>query len=274
MKVIREICIAGKVIEGVVKVPSGRHTKKRQPKLVVTKEAVQKNNDRLAETNLRRLFNANCNCTWNHDTLTYAKQPTLEQALKILKNFIARIRRKMKKLGRDFKWIVATEATNRVHHHIVSNAPLEIMRETWREGHVLSRPCDDGPDYRKLAAYIIKETTKTFRQEDCPLKSRYSHSRNLIIPVVKVEEVSPMMLLRDPKPFKGYYIESDSIKRYEHPITGLMHLEYVMIAEDVEPRLKYWSKGNKKKREIDYSKYINYYEEQGSIFEFYEDVNF
>ena len=268
MRVIRETCVSGAVIDVTVRVPSGNHKRPRGQKKDITKEKVQKNNDRMTAKKLTRIINANFDKNCWHDTLTYAAEPTVEEAKKTLKNFIARARRQMKKLGIKFNWIVATEYLNeRIHHHFITNAPLEVIKQCWNEGHVLPRPLDDGPNYNKLAEYIIKETTKSFRAEDSEFGSRYSHSRNLLIPVPQVEEVSEKQLFEDPKPRKGYYIDQDSVRRFEHPITGLEHLEYTMISLDEEPRIKKYYKGKKKAREEKYDKYINYTEEQQSLWE-------
>ena len=266
MKVIRETCVAGSVIDVTVRVPSGNHQRTRGQKKNITKESVQKNNDRMAAKKLTRIFNANFDKYCWHDTLTYADEPSPEDAERRLKNFIARVRRAMKKLGLDFKWVAATEYLNeRIHHHFITNAPLELIKKCWKEGHVLPRPLDDGPNYVKLAEYIIKETTKSFRMENCPFGSRYTHSRNLIIPVPQIEEVSEKQLFADPVARKGYYIDQDSVRRFEHPITGLEHLEYVMVSLEEEPRIKKYYKGRKKTREENYNKYINYEEKQQSL---------
>jgi hypothetical protein len=265
MKVIRETCVAGKVIDVSVRVSSGNHRESRSGRRCITREAVQKNNDRIAAKKLGRMLNAYCNSSWCHDTLTYKSDPGIEQGMKIFKNFVDRLRRKMKKAGKDLMWVSAPEYTNRLHHHFITNAPVDMVREAWTEGIVLPRPMDDGPNYQRLAEYIIKETTETFRQEDCPFKTRYSHSRNMKVPNVQVEEVSEKTLFADPTPRKGYYIDQDTVRRFVHPITGLEHLEYYMISETEEPRIKKYYKGKKKKREEDYSRYINYEEKQLSF---------
>lgn len=71
-----------------------------------------------------------------------------------------------------------------------------------------------------------------------------------------MEEVSPRMLTEDPVAWKGYYIDRDSVRRYEHPVTGLEYVEYMMIAETEKPRIKKYYKGHRKTREEDYRKYI------------------
>lgn len=265
MKVVRETCIAGKVIDVTVRVPSGNHKGKRAKRMCVTRETVQKNNDRITVKNLTRLLNAYANSSWYHDTLTYQTAPTVKEGMRIFNNFIARLRRLMAKAGLELMWVAASEYTNRLHHHFITNAPVEMVRKAWKDGLVLPRQLDEGPDYHRLAEYIVKETKKTFREEDCPFKTRYSHSRNMKQPVPQVEYVGARVLFDDPEPRKGYYIVQDSVRRFEHPITGLEHLEYIMISETEEPRIKKYYKG-KKKRKVDYSRYINYEEKQLGLF--------
>ena len=265
MKVVREICAAGPVIDVTIKSGTASHGR-RGPKRKVTSEAVQKNNDRLAEKKLARILNANFGKGCWHTTLTYAETVSPEEAQKELKRFIARSRRACRKKDIEFRWLVVTEYKNqRIHHHFITNAPQELVEDQWKRGHVLARPFDKRKNHAKLAAYLIKETSKTFREEDSPYKLRYSHSRNLFIPEVRIERVSEKQLFEEPKPFKGYYIDQDSVRRYEHPITGLPHLEYQMISLTEEPRIKKYYKGKIKTREEDLRKYINYIEEQLSL---------
>lgn len=244
LKVIRETAIAGKTIYRNVKVPSGPHSGKRSPHAKPTREAVRKNNFRLAVRNLTLLLNANFDETCAHVTLTYkGDEPSREEAKAKQKKFIRDLRKRMKAAGQDLKYVVATEYENkRIHHHmVISTQDIRMLNSIWKDGFIHMTPLDDSGNYRKLAEYLVKETEKTFRREDSVHKQRYSSSRNLIRPAIKREYVGPRELSRDPKPLKGYHIPKDEIRRYEHPVTGLEHLEYIMIA-DGEPR-KRWSHG-------------------------------
>lgn len=266
MKVVREICVAGPVIEVIIKSSMSNHKAKRKARTNVTSELVQKNNDKIAVRKLTRLINANFGRDSWHVALTYEESVSPEEAQKELKKFIARMRRACRKQGIEFRWIAVTEYENvRIHHHFITNAPLDLIESQWKNGHALPRPFDKRKNHAKLAAYLIKETSKTFRKEDSPCKSRYSHSRNLYIPEVRVERVSDKQLFEEPKAFKGYYIDQDSVRKYEHPVTGLPHLEYQMISLTEEPRIKKYYKGKIKTREEDLKKYINYIEEQLSL---------
>lgn len=262
MRVVREICVAGKVIDVTVKVPAG-NSGKRKEKKKITSETVQKVNDRNAKKKLARLINANFDTTSFHDTLTYKHEPSPEEAQHELKKFLRRVKAEMKKSGEEFKWIVVTEYEGkRIHHHIVTNASEELVRKQWKNGHIFSSRLYDDPDYSQLAEYLVKETERTFREEDSQTKERYTRSRNLIVPEVRQEEVSAKQLWEDPVAWKGYQIDEDSVRRYEHPITGLEYLEYKMVAITDEPRLKKYYKGHKKTREESFRRYINTIEEQ------------
>lgn len=246
MKVIRETAVAGKTIYRSVKVPSGKHSGRRRPRMNLTAEAVQKNNDRIAVRNLTLLINANFDESCGHFTLTYkGEEPTEEQAAAGRKKFIARLRRQMKKQGQELKYIVVTEYQNkRIHHHIILNTQdVSMVNKAWREGFVRMTAMDDSGSYKDLGEYLIKETSKTFREPDSVHKRRYTASRNLVRPVIKREAVDAQELLDDPMPIPGYYIPKDSVRRYEHPVTGIEHLEYFMVALAQPRKYRVWPRG-------------------------------
>ena len=246
---IRETCIAGRTIERIIKMPSGNHKGSRGKRTNATEEAVRKNNDIIAERNLRRKINHNFGKGSAHYTLTYGEYlPTPQEAKKDLKNFIRRMRTA---LGKKIKWVAVTEYNNhRIHHHIIINtANAELVNEKWGKGWVRTSMLDNSGDYKKLANYLIKETQKTFREEDCPVQRRYACSRNLEMPIIKREPVNAYLLFEDPQPIKGYYIDKDSIRRYEHPVTGIEYLEYTEIAIDEPRKYKVWPRGKRVREE-------------------------
>jgi len=234
--------------------------------MVITSEKVQKNNDRMTCKKLGRILNANFDSDSWHLTLTYADAPDPEEAQAEFKRFISRLRRLMKKSGLELKWVMAMEYKNtRLHHHFVTNAPIGLAQKAWTSGKIISRQLFEDPNYYRLGEYLIKETTKTFRNENSCFKTRYSHSRNLVIPKPQIEYVDERQLFDDPEPRKGYYIDPETVRRFEHPVTGLEHLEYMMISIEEEPRIKKYYKGKTKKREENFERYINYAEEQQSL---------
>jgi hypothetical protein len=81
------------------------------------------------------------------------------------------------------------------------------------------------------------------REQGNETKRRWSASRNLTRPIVKREVVTAKALYENPKAFKGYQIDEESIRRFEHPFTGIEHLEYMQISTDPVPRIRTWRKG-------------------------------
>ena len=262
MKAIKEICVAGKTIEVILKLSSGNHREKRNGKLNITPEAVRKNNDRLAVLRLRRILNANFGYGDMHIVLTYREAPDPQQAKKDRNNFIKSMQRKMRKAGRELKYIAVTEYMHaRIHHHIVINcSDIKLLTSVWKHGLIKAAALDDSGNYAKLAEYLLKETQKSFREEGCPNKRRYAASTNLVKPQVVRQAVDVEQLFEEPQAIKGYYIPEDYNRRYEHPVTGLEHVEYIMVALDRPRRYKKWPKG-KVVSDREYFK-PNYAEEQ------------
>lgn len=264
MRTVRDTTIAGDIIHRLVKCPSGKHGGKRKNKLNITSDKVKKNNFRLAMFRLWMLICNNFSSKDGHYSLTYAVAVDRERAAKDRKNFIDRLKRKYKKLGMELKYIVVTEYKNhRIHHHFIINSlDVEMIQRVWGKGAVHITPLYEEGDYHNLAEYLIKETEKTFREKDSIHKQRYSHSKNLIMPVTKREEVSAKAFSQDPKPTKGYYIPKDRVRQFEHPVTGLMHLEYIEVALKT-PKCKTWPKGKRVEHKERYK--VNYIEEQERI---------
>lgn len=257
-RVIRETCVAGAVIDRCIKA-SFPHKEKRKKRGKPTSDAVKKNNDMLAIKLLTRLINLNFFPGDFHTTLTYAKVVTAEEANRQLDNWIKRMRREYKKLGKEFYYIAVTEFKHqRIHHHVVMNyIDFKIINKQWKLGRIRCTPLDKTRNYRKLAEYLIKETQKTFREPDNSTKRRWKPSRNLKRPVVKREWVSVSQLfqnLDDIKPVKGYAIDKESMRKYTNPVTGLEHIEYQMVSTEPVPRLSMWRRGKKVKRNETYIK--------------------
>lgn len=260
-KVVRETCIAGAVIDMTIKGSNHIKGSCRAPRRNETPKAVQENNDRIAAKELTRLLNNNFYPGDYHATFTYAGQePTQEEAKRELKNFLSRMRREFAREGKEFKYVAVTEFKNhRIHHHVVMNfIESQKVQDQWKRGLVRFTPLDKTRNYRKLANYLIKETTKTFREVGNVYKKRYTASRNLERPVIVREEVTASMLFKDPKPLKGYVIDEDSVRRFENPITGLEHLEFCMVSTEYVPRLKKWRSGTVIKRSEAYTRFEEY----------------
>lgn len=245
MKWVRDTAVAGKTIYRDIKLSSGNHKGKRMPKTGITSEMVARNNERLAVRNLTLLINANFGKESSHMTLTYQEEQLPEDAERTLEKFLRRLRYHFKKAGKELKYVVVTEyANNRIHHHMVVNThDWEKVMEIWKQGWVFHSELRPDGNYGKLAEYLVKETNKTFRTDNGMKRRRYSASRNLFRPVIKREEIERPDLDEDPQPLPGYYIPKDTIRRYEHPVTGQTHMEYYMVAVDEPRRYKKWPRG-------------------------------
>jgi len=205
----------GDVIE-VEKVFSGRygkripHAEKKKP----TPEDVKKVNERKAQAKLRRKLNYNFKFGDLHATLTYRKdeRPTQQEAAGLLNKLLNKLRKEYKKAGAELKYIKVTEYKNKaIHHHLIINDKGDtgkLIRKFWQQGNAYFSLFDDTGQYEKLAAYLIKETNKTFKEKNNPNRLRWSCSRNLVDPEPKVEIIQASRWIDVPRPPKGYYVES------------------------------------------------------------------
>lgn len=203
-----------------------------------TAEEMEKVNQMNAERTLRLKINANFGVDDPFITLTYRKdeRPTPEQAKKNIKKVIDSLRKEFKKLGVDLKYINVTEYKNKaIHHHLLINHiegedVSKMVRRLWKFGRPDFKYLDDTGQYKDLAAYLIKETSKTYKENDGGHKQRYSCSRNLIMPTQKTEIIKKAQRwAADPKPIKGYYIDKDTVYNGIDPFTGREYQKYTMV---------------------------------------------
>lgn len=186
MAYMKKTVVAGKTMEVEKYLLYQRPKRQRGEKLSPTPEKMAKVNERNARKKLRHLINANFGEGDLHLVLTYrGEAPTPEEAAEHQKRF----RRQMRKLyadsGKELKYIMATEyRSTRIHHHmVVSKMDVSEIRKLWRHGFLRLSVLDDTGDYHQLADYLIKETSRTFRES--PTKKRWSCSRNLVRPQEK-----------------------------------------------------------------------------------------
>lgn len=85
LRIIKETCVSGAVVDVVIKGSRTTDGKKRAPRENATPEAVRKNNDRIACKNLERILNANFYPGDYHVTLTYADAPKRRDAEREMK---------------------------------------------------------------------------------------------------------------------------------------------------------------------------------------------
>ena len=188
--------------------PAGKRRKRCNP----TKEIQQKLNQRNAEKKLTRL--AHKNFTENdlalHLTYRDGEQPeTIEEAERILDNYIRCLRRRYKKAGLNLKYIRATERgakNGRIHHHLIISGGLDrdLLEETWGRGYANSKRLQfDEKGITGLTHYVAKERA-TFK--------RWSGSRNLVKPDPEVKDnafnmgdVEKIIELIESKNIWGYF---------------------------------------------------------------------
>lgn len=205
-----------------------------------TLEEIQEANRRQAAKKLARLINANFRPGDLHVTLTYKREmrPDSDEGQKRLKRFLDAMRRRYRKILKEFKYVAATEyARKSIHHHVILNnvndgeeTSVDYIRKLWKEyGHPKYVQLYDDAEYEQLADYLIKETDKTFRDPDSPVKQRYSCSRNLVQPKVSRRDVKTRRgWEKDPKPWKGYYIKKDSLYNGCDKL-GYEYQSYIMV---------------------------------------------
>lgn len=211
-----------------------------------TKEEIRSANARQAARKLERKLNANFRPGDYHVVLTYKDPPSPEEAKKNIDRFIARLRGRYQRRGLELKYILVTEyRRKRIHHHIVLNnvsggkSTMDMIREAWKGfGRVRASVLYEEGEYSQLADYLIKETEQTFRDEDSPVKQRYSCSRNLVDPKpeTRLRKVRTMWEL-DPRPRPGYYIVKDSLYN-GFDLFGYPYQRYVQVK--LNPRPEDW----------------------------------
>lgn len=259
MKFKRITCIAGAVMDREIKACNRISNTQRRPRYNLSSESVRRYNSLCREKYCSRLVNNNFMPGDLHVTLTYRIEPaSISEADRILKAFIRRLRRRFKKADKVLKYFGTTEHRNhRMHHHmIMTGIEYQVIAETWGLGLINCVPLDRTRDYTRLVKYLMKESELTVKEYPNSGKKRYISSSNLEKPVLVEQEVTAAELSAEIKDVKGYHIDEDSIRRYENPITGIEHLEYKLIADDVDnPRLKIWPRGNRRKMRESYLRF-------------------
>lgn len=198
-----------------------------------TPENVAKINQRNAENRLRWLINANFGEGDCYITLTYKRElrKSPSEAKAALHLFLRRLRKAYRAKGAELKYVAVTEYENRaIHHHLIVNGaiPTQEMVRLWEYG----RPCvkflDGSGDYRCLAGYLIKETSKTFGTAKGASGQRYSRSRNLCEPEIEEVVIQHEKWREIPKPKQGYYILAEPEVGI-HEMSGYGFMHYTMV---------------------------------------------
>ncbi|MBP3388783.1 MAG: hypothetical protein J6K98_02795 [Clostridia bacterium] len=235
MPYIKVTYVAGQTVE-IEKHFSGRYGKrgvKRGPRRAPTKKKQKEINRRKAVDNLRRLMNANFGIGDWHLVLGYRREysPKPEESKKHREKFLRDYRAWCKKVGRKVRYIAVTEYKNRrLHHHIViEEMPSAVAYELWPYGRPSIKPLDSRGEYANLAAYLIKETDKTFREDGAPQNKRWTQSKGLIIPKAKVEVIPAEKWREDPRPPKDHILLRDTLMLGVDDFTGQPWQRYTLL---------------------------------------------
>ena len=201
---------------------SGRYGKRTSPseRKVPTSEEQERINEQQCVRKLRRKIHANFDKDDLFETLTYRRDCRSDPkgAAHELQLLLNRLRGIWKRAGTELRYIVVTEYKSKsIHHHLIVNdlsdgTGAKRIAQSWsRNGHANTKYLYEDGQYERLAEYLIKETSKTFRDPDNPSKLRYSCSRNLVTPVAKTRVLKRDDWPEEPKTPKGYYLEKDSL---------------------------------------------------------------
>ncbi len=201
---------------------SGRYGKRTSPaeRRTPTPEEQERINEQQCIRKLRRKIHANFDEDDLFETLTYGRnrRPDPKGAAHELRLLLNRLRGIWKRAGTDLRYIVVTEYKSKsIHHHLIVNdlpdgTGAKKIAQSWsRNGHANTKYLYEDGQYERLAEYLIKETSKTFRDPDNPSKLRYSCSRNLVTPVAKTRIMKRDDWPEEPRIPKGYYLDKDSL---------------------------------------------------------------
>ena len=242
MPYMKETCVAGQTIEVRkyfnfhVPPPGSRRAIKEKP----TPERIAKANRRKAETDLRRLMNANFMDKDYSLTLTY-KAGEAPESIADLREDAAAFARKLTKLykkeGIPFKWVYCMGAgPHRRHIHMTVSSFTDMGKvcDAWEKGHVSMTKLYSEGNYSDLAAYYIKNAEETKQEElsqGLKPRRRYNTSHNLIKPEVKREKIHAHDFRKTPKPVKGYQLVKDSIVSGISDLTGMPYLSYIQVKD-------------------------------------------
>lgn len=225
-----------------------RTEKRRKPKTNKTPEAVAKINRINQERELTAKLNASFGPGDWWITLSNEYETTIADSMERMSKLKRGLQRYCKKNGIPFK-IVETmgigQRSGKVHHHLVMNKeiPLQVLYRYWQEERVFAQPLK-GYNYQRVARYILKNAEESKNRRGKYMKA-FRCSRQVVKPEPRVESVKrqPTYDIEDIRPRQGYQIDRDSIRMYEHPITGAVCLEYIEVSLQPEPRIRRYYRG-------------------------------
>lgn len=223
----------------------GARGQKREARKKPTKEDIKRQNQWKKERDLRRLIKWNFRKNDYWCTLTYPKgyRPSWKEIRDDIQKCIRKVRGKYKKHGKELKYIyrIGIGKKGGSHVHILINRFSTedtgtdiILSECWTRGHVNFRTTYEFGNFRDLAEYIAKP----LEEWEPEGMKRYHTSRNLIRKEPKEKIINRRNLVDrqgqviSPKAPKGYYVDPDSIRAGQNPVTGYYYRHYILVKLD------------------------------------------
>lgn len=235
--------------------------KSRKAKTNPTPAAVAKVNRMNQERDLTAKINSNFRPGDLWIVLSYQSKLPIGEAMKRIEKFKRNLRSLCRKKGIPFRMIEATgigERKGKPHHHIVLNAEItrDMILRYWPEDQVHVETLWKSGNYNRVAKYMLKNAQQSKDKRGKNARA-YHCSRSIVTPQARVETMKRELDVdpEDLKPRKGYYIDQDSIRTYEHPITGALCYEYIEVSLTEDPRLKRYTKGSPARKEPRYQEY-------------------
>ena len=214
----------------------------REPKRKKTPEEMAKQNYWRRCRELRRIMELNFNPGDWHVTLTCkpSNRPSMEETSRVIRTFRDKLRKEYKKQGWELKYIITCETGERgaVHWHMIINdqhnektSTANIVRKLWNLGRQYFSALDDTGDYKLLAEYIVKESSKRIEAGETKEKLSYMVSRNLVRPVVQEEKVRANGWKLEPKAPEGWQLIPESLVNGFNKFTGRPYQYYTLRRE-------------------------------------------
>jgi len=223
----------------------GKRTGTRKQKENMTSEKQQEVNRRHREEKLMMLIKDNFPPGSWYLTVTYRQRPNVDEVPEDMRTFTKKIRYRMKKAGREFKWLGVKEnlsGKGRPHFHLLMTEEFDyqtmrdMVKSIWGKGFVKIEPFGgEIGDASRMAKYFTK-------QKITDANGRLTSSRNLIrSKPVKKKIKRADTWNRDMKPPAGYEIIKDlsyiGVTRDGYPLQRI-------VCQKIEERRK--PRGKKK----------------------------
>ncbi len=239
MPYIEETCEAGQTLEICRYFTYRIHTKgeKREPRGKPTPEAQKRVNQRKAETELRRLMNANFRDGDFLVRLDFFKQnapPGSKEMQELISKAMRNLKDAVKRDGLDLKYLYVKEVGPRGGRHIhamLTKIDPGLLQKCWPHGGIHIDPLNSGGQYRRIAAYFIKYALRTEETEGELVGKRWYPSRNLVRPKAEKKVIPAKKFREEAKTRKGYTLEKESVKSGISEFTGYAYLSYTLIKD-------------------------------------------